>query len=165
MKAKERDDDDEEDDVDVDECVGLADGEKRGKQRRPSRKSRQFQPLSASSATDCNAIENLNNSEDVLDSTFQLDSKKLPPSSILKAKSKVAEKASKHIPSTGFAQDCNSQFSCIPPFLKEEAVEGSSSFAKSSSEMHVDIECRHSLVSNSLRLQERSCWKIQGFLY
>lgn len=152
MEAKERDDDDEEDDVDVDECVGLADVEKRGKQRRPSRKSRQFQPLSASSATDCNAIENLNNSEDVLDSTFQLDSKKLPPSSIQKAKSKAAEKASKHIPSTGFAQDCNSQFSCIPPFLKEEAVEGSSSFAKSSSEMHVDIECRHSLVSNSLEV-------------
>lgn len=163
MKAKERDDDDEEDDVD--ECVGVdgvADGEKRRKQRRHSRKSRQFQPLSASSPTDCNAVENLNNSEYALDSTFQLDSKKSSPSSIQKAKSKEAAKASKHTLSTGFAQDCNSQFSCTPPFRKEETVEGSSSLSRSSSTMHADMEYCHSLVSNSLEVTREELFENKG---
>lgn len=153
MKAKERDDDDDEDDVDVDECVGVdgvADREKRRRQRRHSRKFRHFQPLSASSAIDCNAIENLNNKEYVLDSTFQLDSKKSSAPSIQKAKSKEVTKTSKQMLSTGFTQDCNLQFSCIPPFPKEETAEGSSSFSRSSSTMQMDMEYSCSLVSSSL---------------
>lgn len=164
MKAKERDDDDD-DDVDVDECVGVdgvAEREKRRRQRRPSRKFRQFQPLSASSAIDCNAIENLNNKEYVLDSTFQLDSKKLAPPSIQKAKSREVTKASKQMLSTGFTQDCNLQFSCIPTFPKEETAEGSSSFSRSSSTMHMDMEYSHSLVSSSLEVTREELFENAG---
>jgi len=54
------------------------------------------------------------------------------------------------------------QFSCILPFPKEEIVEGSSSFSRSSSAMHVDVEYHHSLVSNSLEVTREELFENAG---